>query len=73
MTDDFDITTVRKLTALRNKPGLDKSIKQRLTNIINTAENINKATDDPKYREALIASFKKQWAEYVVARDAVAR
>lgn len=70
---DFDITTVRKLTALRNKPGLDFAIKQRLTNIINTAENINKATDDPKYRENLIASFKKQWAEYVVERDAVER
>lgn len=64
MTDDFDITTVRKLTALRNKPGLDRSIKQRLANIINTAENINREQTDMRYREQLIASFKKQWAEY---------
>lgn len=66
---DFDITTVRKLTALRNKPGLPFHLKQQLTNIINTAENINKETD-PRHREKLITSFKKQWAEYVVARDA---
>lgn len=67
---DFDITTVRKLTALRNKPGLPFHLKQRLTNLINTAENINKAEANPalaSYRNDLIVSFRKQWAEYVAA------
>lgn len=64
---DFDITTVRKLTALRNKPGLDFALKQRLTNMLNTAENINKG---PVNREDLIGSFRKQWAEYVEAGGA---
>lgn len=69
---DFDITTVRKLTALRNKPGLPFHLKQQLTNIINTAENINREQTDMRYREQLIASFKKQWAEYIVERDRIA-
>lgn len=77
MTDDFDITTVRKLTALRNKPGLAKHLKQRLTNLLNTAEEINKETADEKRRDLLIQSFVKQWAKYVIERnkagDAVAR
>lgn len=60
---DFDITVVRKLTAMRNKPGLDFATKQRLTNLLNTAENINKETD-PRHREKLIESFKKQFAEF---------
>lgn len=64
---DFDVTTVRKLTALRNKKGLPFHLKQRLTNLLNTAENINKAEGNPamgRYREELIESFRKQWAEY---------
>lgn len=68
---DFDITTVRKLTALRNKPGLDFALKQRLTNLLNTAELINK-TEPGNYRDTLITSFKQQWAEYIEARGAAA-
>jgi len=64
---DFDITTVRKLTGLRNKEQ-DFALKQRLTNLLNTAENINKATH-PLLRDELIGSFAVQWAEYTVERD----
>lgn len=69
--EDFDITTVRKLTALRNKPGLPFHLKERLTNLLNTGEEINKETADKGRRAALIASFKKQWAEYLEAGGAV--
>lgn len=68
---DFDITTVRKLTALRNKKGLPFHLKQRLTNLLNTAESINIASD-ANYQDELLASFKKQWAEYVLERDRIA-
>lgn len=61
---DFDITTVRKLTALRNKRGLAFHLKERLTVLLNTAEHIN-TEKDPEHREKLIASFRRQWAEYV--------
>lgn len=60
---DFDITQVRKLTAKRNHPDTPSHLKQHLTNIIQTGENIN-VTPVGTYRDELIASFKKQWAEY---------
>lgn len=61
---DFDITTVRKLTGLRNRPGLAFHLKERLTTLLNTAEEINKTADDDPHREKLLASFKRQWKEY---------
>lgn len=61
---DFDITTVRKLTGLRNKLGLPFHLKERLTVLLNTAEEINKETADMRRRAELIAAFKKYWAEY---------
>lgn len=67
---DFDITTVRKLTALRNKKGLDFALKQRLTNLLNTAEEINKCLPASVRQNELIGSFKKQWAEYIEAGGA---
>lgn len=67
---DFDITTVRKLTALRNRTK-DFALKERLTTLLNTGEEINKETGDQRRREALIESFKKQWAEYLEAGSAV--
>ena len=62
---DFDITTVRKLTKLRNKPGQLFHLKERLTTLLNTAENINRA--EGSYREELIVAFRRQWAEYIAA------
>lgn len=67
---DFDITTVRKLTALRNRT-TDFALKERLTTLLNTAEEINKETADQRRREQLIEAFKKQWAEYLEAGGAV--
>jgi hypothetical protein len=64
---DFDITTVRKLTGLRNRPGLPFHLKERLTTLLNTAEEINKETADQARREALLESFKRQWKEYEAA------
>lgn len=60
---DFDITQVRKLTAKRNHPDTPPHLKQQLTNILQTGENINAASPGT-YRDELIASFKRQWTKY---------
>lgn len=62
---DFDITTLRKLTAKRNSKSTPPHKAQRLTNILNTAENANKATD-PEYRAELIGSVHRQLREYEI-------
>lgn len=36
---DFDITTVRKMTSLRNDPGLPFHLRQRLTTILKIADH----------------------------------
>lgn len=59
---DFDITTVRKLTPLRNNTAIPFEIREQLNTLLNLGENINKA-EPGSYRDDLSLEFRRQWAE----------
>lgn len=61
-SQDFDITTVRKLTPLRNNPAIPFEVREQLSTILKLGENIN--LEPPGlHRDNLIAEFKRQFAE----------
>lgn len=61
---DFDITTVRKLTPLRNNKAIPFEVREQLNTILSIGENINLDPPGP-HRNALTGEFVRQWAEVV--------